>query len=84
MDTPATWADQFHVGAGTPFALSHGFAQLSLTRPGAGYSKEKSSNLLYCGASSRPGNGVPLVLIGAKQVAEKAISMLRQDEEEDR
>ncbi|CAJ1965690.1 unnamed protein product [Cylindrotheca closterium] len=82
VDTPATWADQFHVGAGTPFALSHGFAQLSLTRPGAGYSKDnKSPNLLYCGASSRPGNGVPLVLIGAKQVAEKAIAKLAQDED---
>jgi len=82
VDTPATWADQFHVGAGTPFALSHGFAQLSLTRPGAGYSKDKKKNLLYCGASSRPGNGVPLVLIGAKQVAEKAIAKLTQQEDD--
>lgn len=79
VDTPATWADQFHVGAGTPFALSHGFAQLSLTRPGPGYSVKENANLLYCGASSRPGNGVPLVLIGAKQVAEKAIAKLTQD-----
>lgn len=80
VDTPGTWADQFHVGAGSPFALSHGFAQLSLTRPGAAYSQPKSSNLLFCGASSRPGNGVPLVLIGAKQVAEKAVDRLTQDQ----
>ncbi len=72
--TPATWADRYNLAAGTPFALSHGFAQLSLTRPGP-----KSAglpNVLYCGASTRPGNGVPLVLIGAKQVAEKAMECL--------
>eukprot|EP00536_Pseudo-nitzschia_multiseries_P002135 jgi/Psemu1/235406/estExt_Genewise1.C_280111 len=76
--TPATWADRYNLAAGTPFALSHGFAQLSLTRPGP-----KSSglpNVLYCGASTRPGNGVPLVLIGAKQVAETAIQSLRDSD----
>ena len=33
-------------------------------------------NVLFCGASSRPGNGVPLVLLGAKQVAEVAVKQL--------
>jgi hypothetical protein len=59
---------------------SHGFAQLSITRPGA-----RSSgipNVLFCGASSRPGNGVPLVLIGAKQVAQKATRILQQQLQE--
>jgi phytoene desaturase (3,4-didehydrolycopene-forming) len=56
------------------FFKSHGFAQLSLTRPGPASSG--LSNVLYCGASTRPGNGVPLVLIGAKQVAEKAVRSL--------
>jgi hypothetical protein len=28
VDTPATYADKYNVGAGTPFALSHGLAQL--------------------------------------------------------
>ncbi|KAL7481227.1 hypothetical protein ACHAW6_006906 [Cyclotella cf. meneghiniana] len=55
---------------------SHGLRQLSLTRPGA----ESSSrdNVLYVGASSRPGNGVPLVLIGAKAVAVKAVQRLKR------
>jgi phytoene desaturase (3,4-didehydrolycopene-forming) len=79
VDTPATWADQFNVGAGTPFALSHGFAQLSLTRPGP--ASAPVSNVLFCGASTRPGNGVPLVLIGAKQVAKKAISALQENQQ---
>mmetsp|Transcript_10367 Transcript_10367/g.14852 ORF Transcript_10367/g.14852 Transcript_10367/m.14852 type:complete len:117 (-) Transcript_10367:136-486(-) len=74
VDTPGTYAEQYNVGAGTPFALSHGFNQLSLTRPGAESSNHP--NVLFVGASSRPGNGVPLVLVGAKLVAEKAMKKL--------
>ena len=75
VDTPGTYADYYNVGAGTPFAMSHGFRQLSLTRPGAEFSG--ISNVLFVGAGSRPGNGVPLVLIGAKKVAEKALRKLQ-------
>lgn len=76
VDTPGTYADFYNVAAGTPFAMSHGFRQLSLTRPGAETSD--MPNVLFVGAGSRPGNGVPLVLTGAKQVAQKALSKLRQ------
>jgi phytoene dehydrogenase-like protein len=76
VETPATYADQYHVGAGSPFGLSHGLAQLSLFRPGPQLATHP--NVLFCGASTRPGNGVPLVLIGAKQVAEKALLKLKQ------
>ncbi|GAX20658.1 hypothetical protein FisN_32Hh044 [Fistulifera solaris] len=69
VDTPASFADNYNVGAGTPFGLSHGFGQLSITRPGPHSSG--IPNVCFCGASSRPGNGVPLVLIGAKLVADK-------------
>ena len=74
VDTPATYADYYNLAAGTPFALSHGFGQLSLTRPGQQSINE--DNILYVGASTRPGNGVPLVLLGAKQVAKKAMSKI--------
>jgi len=73
-DTPATYADWYNVGAGTPFGLSHGLAQLSFLRPGP--ISSELSNSLFVGASSRPGNGVPLVLIGARLVAEEACSRL--------
>ena len=79
VDTPATYADQYNCGAGTPFALSHGFAQLSVTRPSPA-SSTRLSNVLFCGASTRPGNGVPLVMIGAKLIAEKALSKLNEKE----
>src|SRR3569832_1572309 len=35
VETPATYAETYSVAAGSPFALSHGLAQLSITRPGA-------------------------------------------------
>ena len=53
VDTPATYADYYNLGAGTPFALSHGFGQLSLTRPA--HNAKSMDNVLYTGASTRPG-----------------------------
>jgi phytoene desaturase len=78
VDTPATYADNYNLGAGTPFGLSHGLAQLSLFRPSQPSSATDAilPNVLYCGASTRPGNGVPLVLVGAERVAQQAIKQL--------
>lgn len=75
VETPAQYADYYNLAAGTPFALSHGFGQLSITRPG--HQSKNLDNVLFVGASTKPGNGVPLVLIGAKQVANKAIEKLK-------
>lgn len=74
IDTPGTYADLYNLAAGTPFALSHGFGQLSLTRPS--HQSKQFDNVLFVGASTRPGNGVPLVLLGAKQVAQKAVTKI--------
>jgi phytoene dehydrogenase-like protein len=76
VDTPGTYADQYNLAGGSPFGLSHGFAQLSLARPGP--ESSKLDNVMFCGASSRPGNGVPLVLMGAKLVAKRAIAKLKK------
>jgi phytoene desaturase (3,4-didehydrolycopene-forming) len=78
VDTPATYADQYNVAAGTPFALSHGLRQLSIMRPGP--QSSPFSNVFFTGASTRPGNGVPLVLIGAKLVAEKVVQLMKKRE----
>jgi len=74
VDTPGSYADLYNVGAGTPFGLSHGFGQLSLTRPEQCH--KQFDNVFFVGASTRPGNGVPLVLIGAKQVANKVLTKI--------
>ena len=60
----------------SPITQSHGFSQLSLTRPGPRNNGFK--NVLFVGASSRPGNGVPLVLLGAKAVATQASKRLSE------
>jgi phytoene dehydrogenase-like protein len=53
-----------------------------LTRPGHEYRTGTTggggNNTLFCGASTRPGNGVPLVLIGAEQVAQKVIEKIKK------
>lgn len=71
IDTPATYGSYYNLAAGTPFALSHGFSQLSLTRPSPRSNEHK--NLFFVGASTRPGNGVPLVLLGAKAIARQVV-----------
>ena len=76
VDTPATYASEYHVAAGTPVALSHGLGQLSLARPGAWTGN--IPNVMYVGASSRPGNGVPLVLVGAELAADQARKNLQR------
>jgi len=78
VDTPATYADAYNVAAGTPFALSHGLAQLSLARPGP--LSSELPNVVFVGASSRPGNGVPLVLLGAKLAARAAVARLERSD----
>ncbi|GKY91773.1 hypothetical protein MPSEU_000149000 [Mayamaea pseudoterrestris] len=76
VDTPATYADLYNLAAGTPFGLSHGFGQLSLRRPGPNFLR--TPNVIAVGASSRPGNGVPLVMVGAKTASRLAIEKLKQ------
>ena len=81
VDTPVTYAEQYHVAAGTPFGLSHGLQQLSVFRPPRPFRqkrKEEPSNVVYCGASTRPGNGVPLVLTSAKLAADQVLRKLKK------
>uniref|UniRef100_A0A7S2R9P3 Amine oxidase domain-containing protein n=1 Tax=Rhizochromulina marina TaxID=1034831 RepID=A0A7S2R9P3_9STRA len=59
------WKQDFGLERGSVFGLSHPLSQLSFFRPGP--RSPGVRGLYYCGASARPGNGVPLVLLGAKQ-----------------
>mmetsp|Transcript_49668 Transcript_49668/g.84985 ORF Transcript_49668/g.84985 Transcript_49668/m.84985 type:complete len:230 (+) Transcript_49668:3-692(+) len=65
---PTDWRDTQELRGGAVFGLATPLSQLSLFRPGPRHPSVKG--LFFCGASARPGNGVPLVLIGAKQVSE--------------
>jgi phytoene desaturase (3,4-didehydrolycopene-forming) len=80
VETPVDYAKQYNVGAGTPFGLSHGLQQLSIFRPPAIFDRSNSpssKSVFFCGASTRPGNGVPLVLTSAKLVADKVMKFIQ-------
>lgn len=68
---PIEWRQRYGLRYGAAFGLSHGLDQLSIFRPAS--EDEKIEGLFFAGASTRPGNGVPLVMIGARQVAESII-----------
>jgi phytoene desaturase (3,4-didehydrolycopene-forming) len=80
VETPVDYAEQYNVGAGTPFGLSHGLQQLSVFRPPSIFDPNKSQllskSVFFCGASTRPGNGVPLVLTSAKLVADQVMKLI--------
>ena len=67
MFSPQDWADELNLDRGAAFGLSHDFLQSAIFRP---QNKSKSNPFLYfVGASTVPGNGLPMVLISA-QLAE--------------
>jgi phytoene dehydrogenase-like protein len=72
--TPRGWRAAYGLRRGSVFGLSHGLDQLSLLRPGRQHGSV--GGLHFVGASTRPGNGVPLVLIGADKAAEEALAEL--------
>jgi phytoene dehydrogenase-like protein len=75
---PRDWATDFNLPGGAVFGASHGLGQLSIFRQ-----KKEIAGVnggFYVGACTTPGNGVPLVMIGAQQTAalvKKHLSALR-------
>ncbi|GBF88243.1 phytoene dehydrogenase [Raphidocelis subcapitata] len=63
--TPPEWRRRYGLTHGAAFGLAHGLNQLSLLRPGP--QDPRLPGLFFVGASARPGNGVPLVMLGADQ-----------------
>lgn len=72
--TPLEWRDAFALRRGAVFGLSHSLTQLSLLRPARRHAGVRG--LHWAGASTRPGNGVPLVLLGAELTASEALEDL--------
>lgn len=65
---PQEWKPLYNLDHGAAFGLSCGLLQLAMTRPPP---KDENGiqDLYFVGASTRPGNGVPLVMMGAGLVA---------------
>jgi phytoene desaturase (3,4-didehydrolycopene-forming) len=75
VKTPEEWAELYNIKNGAVFGLSHGLLQLAAFRPPTrtgikSLDTPTVSGLHFVGASTRPGNGVPLVLMGVKVVSE--------------
>jgi len=73
------WQSRYNVAHGAAFGLSHNILQLACFRPpvttGIPWLDSPSARGLYfVGASTRPGNGVPLVLMGCKSCHERIVA----------
>jgi phytoene desaturase len=71
--TPAEWVES-GLAAGTPFAAAHTLAQTGPFRPGNLH--PGLSNVVFVGAGTRPGVGVPMVLISGKLAAQRITGYL--------
>jgi phytoene desaturase len=72
--TPADWADA-GMAAGTPFAAAHTVSQ---TGPFRSNNLHRGvSNVVYVGSGTRPGVGVPMVLISGKLAAQRVLGAAR-------
>ncbi len=69
---PKTWENSCNVTNGSVFgSLGHTIFQMGYFRPHNQHRKYK--NLYFAGGSTHPGNGVPLVLLGAKLTSERIL-----------
>ncbi|KAG1658209.1 hypothetical protein FOA52_008232 [Chlamydomonas sp. UWO 241] len=69
---PEGWAARYGLEHGAAFGLSHGLNQLAAFRPSP--QDTQVSGLYFVGASTRPGNGVPLVMIGADLTVKRILA----------
>lgn len=69
---PAEWESELNLDRGAAFGIGHDLFQSAFMRPGL-RSKENQS-LYFVGASTLPGNGLPMVLISAELVEKRLIA----------
>jgi len=77
--SPSEWERRYNLTHGAVFGLSHGLLQLACFRPPRqtgidSLDAQKVEGLHFVGASTRPGNGVPLVLMGVATAFENVIA----------
>ncbi len=69
---PLNYRDDLNLARGAAFGLSHDFMQVGYLRPANSHARY--ANLYFVGASTHPGTGVPIVLIGARLVEERILA----------
>jgi len=71
MQTPEYLAAQYNLSRGAAFGLAHNFTQVGYFRPS---NRHRSiTNVYFVGASTVPGGGVPMVIIGSRLTAERVL-----------
>jgi phytoene desaturase len=68
VTTPLDWQAR-GMERGTPFAAAHTFRQTGPFRPGNLWGE----NVVFAGSSTRPGVGVPMVLVSGRLAAERVL-----------
>ena len=68
---PHDWQRMFNLAKGAAFGLGHNFTQVGYLRPRNRHRRYR--NLYFCGASTHPGTGVPIVLLSARLVEERIL-----------
>ncbi len=66
---PIDWQNKFNLYRGSGLGLAHGLNQVAALRPKN--KDEEYNNLYYVGASTTPGTGLPIVVIGSKLVTQR-------------
>lgn len=69
--TPEDFARDYNLAHGSAFGLSHRFDQVGYFRP-ANRARDLT-NVYFVGASTVPGGGVPMVVIGSRLVTERIV-----------
>mmetsp|Transcript_23496 Transcript_23496/g.50123 ORF Transcript_23496/g.50123 Transcript_23496/m.50123 type:complete len:536 (+) Transcript_23496:368-1975(+) len=75
---PSEWKERYNIQHGAVFGLSHNLLQLACLRPPRRTGLPRADptqvqGLHFVGASTRPGNGVPLVLMGVDTVFQEIL-----------
>ena len=69
---PSEWREELNLEKGAAFGISHDLFQSAFMRP---QNRSKTNpSLFFVGASTVPGNGLPMVLISAELVEQRLIS----------
>ena len=68
VTTPADWEAR-GMERGAPFAAAHSFGQTGPFRPG----NLEGENVVFTGSGTRPGVGVPMVLVSGRLAAERVL-----------
>ncbi|TNF37217.1 MAG: phytoene desaturase [Bacteroidetes bacterium] len=79
VTTPCSWEEALNVTRGSVFgSLGHNILQMGYFRP---HNRDRRyRNLYFTGGSTHPGNGIPMVLMSSRLVAERIINEQKREQ----